>query len=255
MKLGICYMTFDGVELLEFALKNIRNNVDHIAVTYQTKSYFGNIANPEWKLILVNLQSSGLIDELIYYEPNLSWHHKKNELNLRNIGLNSSRNAGCTHHISADVDEFYDIVQLEYIKEIMDNENYDFSIVHLMNYYKDPTYLVWPIQHMLCSLIHPVSNEYSDTPNFPFKIEPTRRFVNSNKYKIFTKDEFIIHHMSYVRKDIKNKFQNSDNGLFIKVDKFIDNYDNYQLGEKVCLLPDFINRKTIQVENKFGIKL
>lgn len=40
-------MVFDGEELLEFAIKSIRNEIDHISVTYQTTSYFGNPADPE----------------------------------------------------------------------------------------------------------------------------------------------------------------------------------------------------------------
>lgn len=256
MKLGICYMVFDGEELLEFATKAIRNQIDHISVTYQTTSYHGNPASPELIPTLDRVKSLGLIDELIFFEPNLTLDPKENELNLRNIGLEASRKAGCTHHISADVDEFYKSNQLDYAKKVME-EDYDFSVAPLSTYYKDPTFLVWPEQNLVVSFIHPVTNEYDRSvfyPTFPFHMETTRRLTNHKKYRAFTKEEFVIHHMSYVRKNIRYKFQNNDNGNFYKLERFYANFDNYQVGKRVCLLPDYLNRKTIQVENHFGIR-
>jgi hypothetical protein len=125
MKLGICYMVFDGEELLEFATSSIRNHIDFISVTYQTTSYFGNPADPNLLPLLKQLQNEKLIDELIFFEPDLSVHHKINELNLRNLGLEASRKMDCTHHISSDVDEFYQGKQLDYVKDVMDNSDYD----------------------------------------------------------------------------------------------------------------------------------
>ena len=248
-------MLFDGEELLEFALKSIRKNIDHISVTYQTISYFGNPATPELPNLLQRLKNDNLIDELIHYEPNLSIPPKENELKLRNLGLNASRKAECTHHISADVDEFYDSTQLEYAKKVMEEGDYDFSIAYLDTYYKHPTFLVTPDQKLFVSFIHPVTNEYKINPIFPFQMEITRKFTNCEKYRIFSRDEFVIHHMSYIRKDIRKKFQNSDNGRCYKIDKFVEKFNTYSVGKRVCLIPDFMNRKTILVDNKFGINL
>jgi hypothetical protein len=256
MKLGICYMVFDGEEFLEFATSNIRNQIDHISVTYQTTSYFGNPSSPDIFDLLNSLKNKGLIDQIIHFEPNLELHPKENELKLRNIGLEASRNANCTHHISADVDEFYDANQLEYVKKEVEGNDYEFTVAYMEVYYKDPTFLVTPSQNLLTSLIHPVDNEYNKDihyPEFPFHMETTRRFSKYKKYRVFTKEEFLMHHYSYVRKDILKKFNNSDNGRFYKMKKFLNTFDTYKVGERVCLLPDFMNRKTVQVENKFGI--
>lgn len=255
MKLGICYMVFDGEELLEFAIKAIRKVVDHVSVTYQTLSYFGNPASIDLEEKLNHLKFIGLIDELIYYQPDLSIHHKTHELNLRNIGLEASKKAGCTHHISCDVDEFYEPHQLQYAKEVIDKNNYDFTAVYQKVYYKKPTYLVIPNQNLVITFIHSIDNEYVFNLEFPFKIEITRRFESSDNYKIFSIDEVVLHHMSYVRKDIRKKFQNSDNAQFYKLEKFYNIYDTYQVGGRVCLLPDYLNRKTVEVDNIFSIQL
>jgi hypothetical protein len=253
MKLGITYMVFDGEELLEFAVKSIRSEVDHISATYQTISYFGNKNNTNIKQTMENLKSQGLIDELIYYTPKLSLPPKENELKLRNIGLEASKKAGCTHHISSDVDELYTAEQLAYAKKAMEEADYDFSIAPYLVYYKDPTFLITPRQKLVTTLIHPVRNSYEYTKNFPFKIETTRRHTNFQKYREFTMEEILVHHMSYVRKDIRKKLDNSDNGRFYKIDKFVAAWENYKLGDRVCIVPDFLNRKTTKVENIFGI--
>jgi len=256
MKLGICYMVFDGEELLEFTIKAIRKNVDWVSATYQNVSYFGNTADPELSITLHRLKQEGLIDELIFYNTDLSLEPKENELRLRNIGLEASRKAGCTHHISLDVDEFYLANQLEYAKKIMDEGDYNYSVVPITTYYKNPTFLVYPIQNLLVSFIHPVDNEYNKDilyPSFPFHMETTRRFIKFDKPKLFTRLEVAMHHMSYVRKDIRKKFNNSGNGKAYKLKKFYKTFDDYELGQRVCLLPDYINRKTVEVDNVFGI--
>ena len=248
-------MVFDGEELLEFAIKSIRNVVDHVSVTYQSVSYFGNKASEELFVLLDRLKKEKLIDELIHYDTDLSIHHKINELNLRNIGLEASKKAGCTHHISSDVDEFYIAEELEFVKKMMSEEEYDFSMAPYLTYYKHPTYLIQPNIDSLITLIHPVGNNYEFIKNYPFKIETTRRLKKHDHYKVFSNKEINIHHMSYVRKDIRKKLENSDNGRFFKIDKFVVDFDKYKLGDRLCVLPDYLNRKTIEVPNIFNIDL
>lgn len=249
MKLGISYLVFDGEELLEFAIKSIRSQVDFISVVYQNLSYFGNRSNPEETLSKIKE-----IDSLVLYEPNLSLHFKENELNIRNFGLSLSKSADCTHHISSDVDEFYDPDQLKYAKTVVEN-NFDCSIVFQEYYYKEPTYLVRPCQKYPITFIHPISSQYTMETKFPYSIEITRQLSPNANIKVFDMNEITMHHMSYVRKDIKKKLDNNSNGLFYQKNKFIDNFNKYQLGDKLKIAPDFLYRRTILVENKFGIKV
>lgn len=39
MKLGVCYMVFDGEELLKSAITSLRKEVDFVSVTWQKISY------------------------------------------------------------------------------------------------------------------------------------------------------------------------------------------------------------------------
>lgn len=256
MKLGISYIVFDGEELLEFAIKSIRKEVDHISVVYQTTSYFGNESGSCLERLLIELKKQGLVDETIHYEQDKSVHHKQNELRIRNIGLDASIRAGCSHHVSCDVDEFYKPEQFNFAKKFMYENDFDFSTVPMLYYYKKPTFLVWPPQDLHVSFIHPVGNRYCISPKgFPLLMETTRQLKNFDKIYKFNREEIEMHHMSYVRKDIKKKFKNSDNARFYQVEKFIDRLEKHEVGDKVFLLPDYINRRTKLVENAFNINL
>lgn len=258
MKLGVCYMVFDGEELLEFSIKSIRNVVDFISVTYQNISYFGNKSDSLLLETLNYLKSQKLIDELIFYETDLSKNHKENELNLRNLGLQASINNNCTHHISLDVDELFKENQFNFAKEIIKKGKYDCTIVPMLYYYKNPTYLVWPPQDLYVSFINSTNTKYDNKisfEEFPFLMETTRRIKNASKIKVFDRSEIEMHHMSYVRKDIMKKFNNSDNARFYNLKNFINNYNKYKVGNRLVLLPDYLNRKTILVDNYFNINI
>lgn len=114
MKLGISYPVFEGEELLPFILKEIRNSVDFVSVVYQPKSYLGNPAHEDLEDNLLKIKE---IDFLVKYENDYSLKPRENEINVRNLGLDLSRKFGCTHHISADCDEFYELERLEYVKK------------------------------------------------------------------------------------------------------------------------------------------
>lgn len=249
MKIGLSYMVFEGEELLPFAIKPIRNSVDFISVIYQTTSYFGQKCNDQ---LLSNLQKIKEIDSLVHYEPDLKLHVKENELRLRNIGLNLSKKANCTHHIALDVDEFFTEDHINYVKNNM--EEYDSSLVYYKNYYKDPRWLIQPSQDQCVTFLHSVNTEYANIKEYPYRIEITRRLKDIGKCRVFSYDEFCLHHMTYVRNDIRKKIENSSNWIKKDKEKFISNFDKYQLGQRLCIPPDFMNRYTVLVDDIFKIK-
>lgn len=190
---------------------------------------------------------------MIHFDPDLSIHPKYNELRLRNIGLEASKKANCTHHISADVDEFYEADKLNSIKDSV-ADDVDFCMAPYFVYYKKPTWLVYPTPKYKVTFIHSINNEYEINKDFPFQIEITRRLKVYKTYKVLTLEEMPIHHMSYVRKDIRRKLLNSDNGKAYNIEKFGVEFDKYELGERFKIAPDFMNRTTIEVPNIFNIK-
>ena len=85
MRLGVSYNIFDGEELLEGSIKQIRSEVDYISVVYQTISNFGNKCNEELIPLLNRLKSEGLVDELYEYKPKIENGGHYNEIVKRNI--------------------------------------------------------------------------------------------------------------------------------------------------------------------------
>lgn len=243
MKLGISYIVFEGEELLGHAIKAIRPVVDFVSVIYQTTSFYGLPAHPE---LVHNLKQIKEIDYLYHYCNDLNISRAENEVNIRNFGLEISKKFGCIHHISADVDEFYELEWLEYAKR---NFSGDCSVVFLENYFKKPTFRIAPSQRHVVSFIHPVSTKYNTKVKFPFNVDITRKCDPCENCKVFT--EFVMHHMSFVRKNIRRKLENSSN--ITDIDEFVDFIDKYEAGGRLRTLPDRLFRKTVVVEDLFKI--
>lgn len=245
-------MVFDGEELLKAAIASIRKEVDFVAVTWQKMSYHGNPNETDLEPLLDQLKTEGLLDQAIFFEPDLTQTPKENELKLRNIGLQASRDAGCTHHISFDVDEFVLPEQLKYAKETF--EDNDCSMIENIYYYKKPTWRIQPnFKNNLVSFIHPVTTEYSMIYNYPYRIEFTRRLDPYFKCRVYRQDECSLHHMTYVRKNMSKKLKNSMTGNLYKIEQFVKEFDKYQLGERLVVAPDFLTKRTVLVDDLFNI--
>lgn len=232
MKLGISYLVFQGHEFLNPLVDIIRDHVDFISVIYQETSYYGFKVNPD---IFKHIQSKN-IDKIICFHPDLNLHPKDNELIARNLGREASLINNCSHHISSDVDEFYIPTQFQIAKETFDD---DCSLVSLENYYKDPRFLITPNQGQQISFIQKADIPYDSTSLFPYKIEKTRKPKLYQKCKIYSPNEIVCHHMSYVRKDIRAKLNNTINGRNYNIDKFVELFNTYKVGDKLNIAPDF----------------
>lgn len=236
MKLGVSYNLFDGEELLEGSIKSIRDNVDYISVVYQTISNFGKSCNEGLIPLLNKLKEKGLIDDLLEYKPSNMGGHM-NEITKRNIGLFLSKNNGCTHHMAMDSDEFYVDNQFKYMKKTIEEGDYDSSACQMTTYYKDSIYRLEPKEEYYVSLIYKIKNntEYVFAQQFPVLVDPTRR-MKSEKCKAFTRDEIEMHHMSYVRDNLKTKLSNSSaNVNFKDVDKIVDYFNKWEYPQKALM--------------------
>jgi hypothetical protein len=230
MRIGVSYNLFDGEELLESSIKSIRGNVDYISVVYQTTSNFGNPADEGLVPLLEKLKEEGLVDELFEYVPKINKGGHFNEMTKRNIGLYLSEGAGCTHHMAMDSDEFYTDEQFKYMKKTMEEGNFDSSACQMTTYYKEPIYRLDPKEEYYVSLLFKIKRGREYMIGYPFTVlvDPTRR-MEPGHCKIFTREEVEMHHMSYVRKDLRKKLQNSSaSPNFKNIDKIVDYYENWE---------------------------
>jgi hypothetical protein len=258
MKLGVSYNVFDGEELLENSIKQIRELVDHIGVVVQKTSNYGNPCSPELMDIINDLyHNKKLIDHVAIYDPNISAGPHSNEIYKRNLGLFISKRGGCTHHMSMDTDEFYIPEQFEYMKKIVEEGDYDSSACQMTTYYKLPTYRIDPKEDYYVSLIYKIRDNinYNFGQSFPVLVDPTRR-MDSGKCKIFTRDDIEMHHMSYIRNDISRKANNSSAKVNFtsSIPYFVEKFNNWKEGDNGILLGLPIKEvDLVKVENIFNI--
>jgi hypothetical protein len=257
-KYGVSYNLFDGEELLESSIKSIRGNVDYISVVYQTTSNFGHPCSDGLVPLLEKLKSEGLIDELFEYQPKINKGGHYNEIRKRNIGIILSEGAGCDYHMAMDSDEFYTDEQMKYVKKTLEEGGYDSSACQMTTYYKTSEYRLDPKEEYYVSLFHKIKSgvEYVLGHPFPVLVDPTRR-VRPGNCKVFTREEVEMHHMSYIREDIRKKLQNSSaSPNFRDINKLVNYYESWEYPKQALMggVPDkFYN--IVKVEDLFNVKL
>lgn len=256
MKLGISYNLWNGEELLRSSILSIRNSVDYISVVYQDKSNHGN-KKDDLKPFLKSLFKDKLIDEFWSYDL-LSSHPRTNEMIKRNIGLSLSRIVECTHHLSIDVDEFYVKKQFDNAKKYIECNNIYVSVCQLQDYYKYPTLQIIPPKTYYVTFIFKIipGIRFIESTRFPVLVDPTRRLSIFNPFKRFQRKELEMQHMSYVRKDIRLKLENSSSchSFSDKIESVIRHYENFKEGDQAM----FAGRECMyynlqKVNNQFNI--
>ena len=238
MKIGVSYNLFDGEELLEGSIKCIREEVDYISVVYQTVSNFGNPCDEGLVPLLEGLKNRGLVDEIFEYRPKINKGGHYNEITKRNIGVSLSLGEGCTHHMYMDSEEYYLVEQFKQLKQTMLEGNYDSSACQLLTYYKEPIYRLEPPEDYYVSLLYKINNnsEYRIGSRLPVLVDPTR-CMEPGKCKIFTRDEIEMHHLSYIRKNIRKKLQNSSAVVNFsdRLDKLVEYHNKWEYPKQALM--------------------
>jgi len=233
MKLGLSYNLFDGEELLEYSLDAIKSSVDYISVVVQEVSNHGAKCSDGLLDYLLMLKAKKVINEVCVYVPTFSSNPVQASLNetfKRNIGLELSRHNNCTHHMSIDTDEFYTLQQFAYMKNKLAQENFETGFCQHCQYYKDSIYMLKVKEQEFVptiELIKPTTKYiFKEKPVIP--TDPTRQTTNNKPYT-FSRNEVEMHHLSFVRKDIRKKLTNSSSRRHF-TDELIDRVTNYYNG-------------------------
>lgn len=233
MKLGIAYNVIVGEEHLEKSLKRMIGHVDYIILTIQDVANNGNRTGKiaiDW---LIDKIPSELYDDVRVFYPNSELSAQQNELNKRNIGLEACLKKNCTHFMSIDCDEFYDMKQFDKAKKLIDKKDIQGSICQLVNYFKEPKYqMLENVQFV--PFIFKINDRTRHVMGYssPVPVDPTRRLNIPNSY-VFSSTELIMHHMSYVRRNIRPKLENSPNiDMFSDiVSKYVEYFNNWKHGQ------------------------
>ena len=203
---------FDGEELLEPSLLNIRKQVDYINVVYSTQSWTGEYQNKGVVQVVQKLKDKGLIDEIIEFEPNQKLSPVKNETAKRNLGLAYAKKAGVDYFMTMDGDEFYDESELVKTKGDIIEKGVTHSYCPIINYGTLPTKLLKSNPAFFAVPFFSKIKWFSKLG--PRKksialVDPTRNMSDYFGAKYFFFCNIAMHHMSRVRKDLNLKFKAS----------------------------------------------
>jgi len=223
MKLSVSYIVFDGVELLEHSIRQIRKHANHISVIYQNFSWFGKKLSAADLIILKSLARSGQIDELILFSSFVPLRNKTQssiltaksyERDKRQVGLSAALRNSCTHYLCMDVDEFYTSDQFATAKNLIKTSGFESTAVRLINYVNIPT-VHRGYDSIRVPFICKISNASKMSTSFFVKCDPTRGIspVSAKKHE-FAPNIITMHHMETVRKDILLKYDSTTRMIF-----------------------------------------
>lgn len=276
MRIGASYNFFDGEEILPYSVKSIRNSVSYIVVVYQEISNYGNNISKEAKKVLKNLLDKKMVDDVILYKPGNIGRGAVNETRKRNIGLQLCRNNKCSHYLTIDADELYDEEEFNKAASIISSKGFYGSFCLFRDYFKYPTYQMIDNKPMTkqknksqrtsIPFLFKITNDtkhfhgaYNHIDWFKLLVDPTRMIIplEKNHIKYFSPKELMMHHMSWVRKNITSKVENSscnDSPQFRdRKEKIKKLYSSWDIGKSCPFAPP--KNKINIVENKFGVKI
>lgn len=249
MKLAAVFNVWDGIELLKFAVDNIKNEVDEVIIVWSelsNKQERHNDFNPD--------DFKGCV--LVKSEPMYMRNPSESEREKRNVGLNKAKELECTHFIMMDCDEFYDPMEFRMEKERIYKENLNGLVCNIQVYFKKPTLTIGLDPSTRVPFIQKITPRlrFRRNKQYPFaydenggmRIDPTRQLSHS---KGIEWSNILMHHYSWVRKDIVKKIRNSTANLGRS--SCLGDYANAKPGY-FCKM---YGAKITKCENKFNIKI
>ena len=250
MKLLAIYSVFEGEELLEGSIAQIRPHVDFVLCSVQTVSYSGLVYEGAARKCQ-ELKERGLVDQVAIYTPLENVRGQQNELRKRFGAIALGFKAGFSHFVQIDCDEYFYPDQFAAAKQFMDSSDADMSIIYSKTYFKYPDWELEGVDEAFFPFICKYRpNLACCGSNFPYKCDPTRT-VTADKIEILPQEMILQHHYSWVRNDINRKFRNHSCYTTFFNSGIMEDYHSAQIGSYVR----FLKRHIRQGQNLFNIQV
>lgn len=229
MRLAVVYNCwYDAIELLPHSIKNMRQcGVDGVIIVWSEASNYNEV----YKDYLP------IVEDCHIFQREPIFHHPMNsETDKRNYGLQKARELGYTHFLAADCDEFYDPAQFKKVRNYIEATKVKGMVCPSKVYFKKPTLTIGK-DVTLVPFIHEIQprlkHEFNRKYPYAFdgkgiRIDPTRSLSITSGVE-YT-EEVILHHMSYIRKDINIKVRNSTAKCNIERSTLMEDYKNAAPG-------------------------
>jgi hypothetical protein len=236
MKFCAIYNVWDDWDIFDESLKNIYYQVDGVVIVSSLLSNFGERGKAK---TIYN-------EKIIHYnfEPDLKLDPRTNETAKRNYGIQKARELGYTHFLMMDADEFYEPEEFKNELKRFEDPNLLGLVCRVKCYFRSPeltigydTTLV-PFIHKLTPEIRCEFNKnypfaWTSTDGVPYtekkqiRIDPTR---SMNLTSGVQWSEISMHHMSWIRSDVKKKIRNSTARQNIENSSIVRDYVNAKEG-------------------------
>jgi hypothetical protein len=248
VKLIALYSIFDGEELLEGSVRQIRPFVDFVLCSVQTVSYTGEIYEGGAEKCH-QLKRIGLVDQVATFTPSACERGQINELRKRFGAMMLGFKAGFTHFFHIDCDEYFIPEQFKAAKDHLEATEAEGSIVYSQAYFKRPDWELDDIDKTFFPFIHKYSPGLTCCgSNFPYLCDPTRT-VGVKNVVVLPREMILQHHYSWVREDVGRKVRNSSTSGVLHPSGVLEDYEKAAPGSYVRLL----DRRIRQGKNLFNI--
>ena len=217
MKLGVSINVYEGAELLQPLVDNIRLNVDFILINWQEYSYTGNRISDNDKEKILNLKGIDQFNifRIQKYATNIS-DAKELEKRKRNEGRSICLKNGCDYFQDLDVDEFYKKEEYKEAKEFIQEKSIQFSYCNFINYHNKPIYKSKRSSNGIVPFISSLKMEGGlGSDVITFHTDPTRgnNFTPMQNMgaivHMFGTDKLLMHHYTNCRLDLCRKYNDT----------------------------------------------
>ena len=197
-----------------------------------------------------------MIDEIIFFDCDPKINPNVNECAKRNLGLEAARKAGCTHFMTLDADEYWDLEQFKIAKQYVYDRNISHSACpHVA--YRTPTIRHSDYADFFVSFIYRIDYQEQFVlgcfeSDLPWRMDPARQIPITPKSRICLMHNIVMQHYTYIRKDLIKKIKNTSANHNIEEEtKYLNEWtcsDN-QIQERLK------SGYYVRVPNKFNIEI
>ncbi len=258
MKLAVIYNVFDGEELLQKSIEQIRPYAALVIAVSQQRSNYGEYYEDGHREC-IRLKELGLIDEVLLYEPNLKIKKKerglRNEISKRQLGLEIAKTQKATHFLLMDCDEFYDPEGFAKAVQYAGDDSRDGTVVLMKTYFKYPQWQIEGLDDYYVPFVHRLdSDTVCGISGYPHTVDPSRSTSHVQKIDSLPADCIVMHHYSWIRRDINRKTRNSSAKVYLDKHqkRMLTDYTDARLGRKLF---HWKNKEIVSAQHYFGVDL
>lgn len=185
----------------------------------------------------------------------------------RELGRAAAAAAGCTHFMTMDCDEFYLADQLRAAKRFVLRNRIVVSACRMRLYFKEPTCELLPLDELnAVPFIVQLDTESAPLRRYRLAVpstvllDPTRKVDHAPPIELLPRSLVEMHHMTFVRKDIRSKLTNVSNrqNYDTDVDSFVEQFHAWRHGDPILHPHPSFRRlftHTVLVPNHFQVDL